>query len=101
MRPVGQQIRAMLAASESLKRPASSTELARLAGIVGQTTLYTRVCRRAESYGLMDSIGIHRLQFIARSGWQQAIAKPADFKNPRIQPVVRKPLINSVWALGA
>ncbi len=101
-RPIGTQIRALLSASDALQRPVPALELARAAGLTLDSTNCTRICRRAESYGLMDIADDTPLRFIARLGWQQAIGAPKRrFINPRIKP---KPhparIINSVWGLA-
>ena len=101
-RPVGKQIRAMLEVSESLKRPAPALELARAAGLTLDSTNCTRICRRAESYGLMDIADDTPLRFMARRGWRQSLGQPKRFVNPRL-PTKPHParVINSVWSLCA
>jgi len=99
-RPVGKQIRAMLEVSESLKRPAPALELARAAGLTLDSTNCTRICRRAESYGLMDIAAERPLRFIARPGWDAQTAPKATAIKPVIDQAPRR-IINSVFALGA
>ena len=101
-RPVGKQIRAMLEVSESLKRPAPALELARVEGLALDSGNCTRICRRAESYGLMDIAAERPLRFIARPGWRESLGQPKRFVNPRL-PTKPHParVINSVWSLCA
>jgi hypothetical protein len=103
MRPVGKQIRAILAASEKLGKPATATELFKLAGLDTIPTARCRVCRRAQQYGLMTNEGIYPDKFQAAPGWQKRINQP-HISNPKYvapEPPPRYiPKINSVWALG-
>ena len=101
-RPVGKQIRAMLEVSESLKRPAPALELARSAGITLDSHNCTRICRRAESYGLMDIAAERPLRFMARPGWRESI-EPKSFQNPHreTKPHPAKMMCNSVLSLAA
>jgi hypothetical protein len=94
-RPIGAQIRSMLAASESLGRPAHGTELAQIAGLSLDSHTATRLCRRAEKYGLADAIDGWPLRFLARPGWD-ATRKPIvqGIKPARVEPPAR--IINSV-----
>ena len=104
MRPVGKQIRAILAASEKLGKPATATELFKLAGMEAIPTARSRVCRRAQQYGLMTNEGIYPDKFQAAPGWQKRINQP-HISNPKYvapEPPPRYiPKINSVWALAA
>ena len=100
-RPVGKQIRAMLEVSESLKRPATALELARAAGLTLDSTNCTRICRRAESYGLMDIADDTPLRFMARRGWRGSLGQPKRYVNPRLPTKPHPARVNSVWGLGA
>lgn len=100
-RPVGKQIRAMLNASETLGKPATSKELAKVAQIDMIASNLTRICKRAIKYGLMDETdeGL----FVARPGWR-ALCVPGVSK--KVKPITkvkhRIPRVaNSVFQLGA
>ena len=101
-RPIGHQIRALLSASDKLQRPVPALELARVAGLALDSGNCTRICRRAESYGLMDIAAERPLRFIARPGWRESLGQPRRFVNPRL-PTKPHParVINSVWSLCA
>ncbi len=101
--PVGAQIRAILEASDRIGKPAQASVIMNEAGIVTSSTNATRLCRRAEQYGMADSIDGMPLRFMARRGWRDIIdAGPAKrngikAKTPQAMP---KRIINSVWALA-
>lgn len=101
-RPIGHQIRALLSASDKLQRPVPALELARVAGLALDSGNCTRICRRAESYGLMDIAAERPLRFIARPGWRESI-EPKSFQNPHreTKPHPAKMMCNSVWSLAA
>lgn len=105
MRPVGKQIRAILAASEKLGKPATATELFRLAGIDTAPTAPSKACRRATQYGLMTRNEGYPATYQAAPGWQTRVDQP-HISNPDYVVITKPPepryipKINSVWALG-
>lgn len=102
MRLIGKQIRMMLEAAERLGRPATAREIAREAGLSHVSTNTTKLCRRAESHGLMAGINDSRLVFELNPGWRRLIdrEKPAKEKIDQVQHTIRT-VPNSVFALGA
>lgn len=91
----------MLTASESLRRPATSKELAQVAQIDMIASNLTRICKRAVKYGLMDETD--EMLFIARPGWR-ALCVPGVSK--KVKPITKAAnriprVANSVFQLGS
>ena len=101
-RPIGAQIRALLEASEAHGKPAPASILARRACLDADASTLSRLCRRAQKYGLMTAIEGTPILFEAVDKWRIAIQLPV--KTARVKPAPAPfalPRINSVWALAA
>lgn len=101
--PIGKQIRAILEASDRIGKPAQASVILSVAGIVTSSTNATRLCRRAEKYGLADAIDGVPLRFMARQGWRDKIKINAKVEKPngiKAKPAQAMPkrIINSVWS---
>ena len=85
MRPIGKQIRAMLAASDQLGEPAPASAIAFRARIAHTPTNLTKLCRRAEAHGLMTVQEGAVLMFLVVPGWREVLRR-LDCKEP-VKPV--------------
>jgi hypothetical protein len=87
MRPIGKQIRAMLAASDQLGEPAPASAIAFHARIAHTPTNLTKLCRRAEAHGLMTVQEGAVLMFLVVPGWRVILGR-LDNREPMQKPAV-------------
>lgn len=99
MRPIGQQMRAMLEASDLIGRPATSRELQAMADVALIDTNCTKICSRAIGHGLMTGDNNRPRLFQVVPGWRSKLDKPLHSAETAAPAVARR-RVCSVWDLA-